>query len=459
MPQRIERLSVRSMRAALAISTLSLSAHAQAATLTVNTTADASPPAGTCSLRNAIDNANANSTVHAECQPDGAYGADTIVFEPAVFPPETLTTSTVSGQLLLTDSSTTTINGGNAVTLDGGGAKRIFFVSGSAYFEALTIGNGYSTYGGAGIFNSGTTTIDSCVVVGNVAKNGRGGGVYNAGELTVSKSTLIGNTASYGGAIYTAGSFNEGVTVSGSTLAANSAEQSGGAICATVGALTVRDSLISGNTAPYGGGIAFSVTAHYDLVLSGNAVVGNNASQAGGGVFIYGVSYNYPPAVAPTLTNDTFYQNSAGNGGAIYSARYSKPTITSSTFSLNNATAGSVIFSRDFSTTFVNSIVASSTGGSSCSGVVADGGSNIDDATSCGFTSAVGSLAGTNPQLVLPLANNGGPTLTVALGATSPALHFAATCPSTDQRGFSRPSSQCDAGAFEETVYQDSFDN
>jgi hypothetical protein len=56
-----------------------------------------------------------------------------------------------------------------------------------------------------------------------------------------------------------------------------------------------------------------------------------------------------------------------------------------------------------------------------------------------------------NP-LLAPLAANGGPTLTHAIGATSPARDAAdlATCLATDQRNVVRPQgSGCDIGAFE----------
>ncbi|MCB0133230.1 MAG: hypothetical protein KDD78_20345, partial [Caldilineaceae bacterium] len=50
------------------------------------------------------------------------------------------------------------------------------------------------------------------------------------------------------------------------------------------------------------------------------------------------------------------------------------------------------------------------------------------------------------------LADNGGPTMTHALTADSPALDAARAdaCPATDQRGVARPQgAACDAGAFE----------
>lgn len=448
------------------LGTIGMAAHGHAATLTVNTTADASPPAGACSLRMAIDNANNNATTHPECQPVGAFGADTILFDPAAFPPNTLTASTVSGQLILTDTSTTTISGGGVVALDGGGKKRIFFVRGAAYLESLTIRNAYTTYGGAGIYvKGGTVTVDHCSLSGNISQNSAGGAIDNAGQLTVTNSTLSGNlapnTSTVGGAIVNFGT----LTILNSSLTGNSAGRAGGGIYtfSSVGGTTITNSLISGNTAHDGGGIFYQdlgSASSSGLVISASTLIDNHASEYGGGILIVGGTYNNPPGVTPTLTNDTFYGNTAGtSGGAIYSNGYSTPAITNTTFFGNSAATGSVIVSSKFATTFLNSIVANSTGGLSCSGIFADGGSNIDDGASCGFTTAAGSLSNTNPQL-LPLANNAGPTPTMALAGTSPALHAVGTgvvCPSVDQRGLSRPSSRCDIGAYEETIFYNGF--
>ncbi|MCX6023153.1 MAG: hypothetical protein NTZ05_15775, partial [Chloroflexi bacterium] len=74
------------------------------------------------------------------------------------------------------------------------------------------------------------------------------------------------------------------------------------------------------------------------------------------------------------------------------------------------------------------------------------------DLTCTGLTNGVNSdIININP-LLSPLANNGGPTLTMLPAANSPAVNAGgATCGvSTDQRGVARPQgSQCDIGAVE----------
>jgi hypothetical protein len=77
----------------------------------------------------------------------------------------------------------------------------------------------------------------------------------------------------------------------------------------------------------------------------------------------------------------------------------------------------------------------------------------ISSDNSCGFTQP-SSRNNTDPRLG-PLADNGGPTLTVSLLDGSPATDTAnpVACPPTDQRGFPRPYGiGCDIGAFETTL-------
>src|SRR5205807_9689796 len=102
---------------------------------------------------------------------------------------------------------------------------------------------------------------------------------------------------------------------------------------------------------------------------------------------------------------------------------------------------------------------------------VTDQGNNLESGTDCGLnTLLAGDLQNSNPGFDGQLADHGGPTQTLALcGTTCPAVSPAVNhinvlsgqCPSTDQRGGTRPDTEvnvlgikiaelfCDIGAFE----------
>jgi hypothetical protein len=99
-----------------------------------------------------------------------------------------------------------------------------------------------------------------------------------------------------------------------------------------------------------------------------------------------------------------------------------------------------------------SSIVANSASGGNCSGFILSQGDNISSDATCVSTNAIlNDRNNLNPLLAAAgLQNNGGPTRTIALQPTSPALNAVKkACPATDQRGLGRPATQCDIGAFE----------
>ena len=165
------------------------------------------------------------------------------------------------------------------------------------------------------------------------------------------------------------------------------------------------------------------------------------------------------------ITNSTISGNSAdtsdyGGGGAIFVG--STVTLTNSTLSGNSANDGGEIYMADNAVTLISSIVANSPSGGNCNGPYAtDGGNNLDSDGSCGLNGPTDKNK-VDPQLG-PLQANGGPTQTMALASTSPAINAippgtngCGTTITTDQRGVPRPEGfGCDMGAYEyeELVY------
>lgn len=95
-------------------------------------------------------------------------------------------------------------------------------------------------------------------------------------------------------------------------------------------------------------------------------------------------------------------------------------------------------------------ILANSLSGANAVGAVTDKGYNLCSDASCLWTTST-SLSNTDPKLG-PLADNGGPTPTLALLPGSPAIDAGnpPEAPAADQRGVPRPVGKaCDIGAFE----------
>jgi CSLREA domain-containing protein len=254
------------------------------------------------------------------------------------------------------------------------------------------------------------------------------------------------------------------VRISGLTIR-NGYDDAGGGIINFGGNLTLSDVTISGNTAAnvaggrQGGGIYNSRGGlPPDDIFGGTltlvgVTISGNAAATGGGVYNTG---------AATITNSTITGDSAVVSGGIDNT--GSLTLVNSTVSGNIAT----VFAGGFGggggiggqgqTTLFNTIVANNPRGGNCAGpVTTDGGYNIDDRTTCGFTAAT-SHANMDPQLdPAGLVPNGGPTSTIALLSGSPAIDIippgtnaCGTGITTDQRGVTRPfGAGCDVGAYE----------
>ena len=359
----------------------------------------------------------------------------------------------------------TRINGGNLITLDGKSKTSVIGVNSGATLALanMTIANGHSASpeDGGAIYNAGTLTVTQSAFFDNSADSGHGGAIWNADTLTVTNSTFSGNSALYGAGIYN--DFGT-LTVINSTFSGNNAYYEGGAISRSHGALTVINSTFSGNSAGNLGGAIETVGSVGTVAVTNSTFSGNQAGDGG--------AIDSESADTLTVTNSTFSGNSVsrGTGGAIRSYRAAL-TVTASTFSGNSATPGpggaidvppvcGPFGLAPCPATLTNTIVANSTESGDCVGTITDGGHNLDDDGSCGFSAANGSFSNTNPMLApAGLADNGGPTPTIALQVGSPAINAgdqaicaAAPLNNLDQRGYVRPgtgATNCSIGAYE----------
>src|SRR5262249_30323006 len=124
-----------------------------------------------------------------------------------------------------------------------------------------------------------------------------------------------------------------------------------------------------------------------------------------------------------TVSNSTVSGNTASFGGGIYNT--GTMTVSYSTVSGNTAATGARGISTILASTPMTlrgTIVANNTSGGDCSlpTPFSDGGYNLDSDGSCNLTQPT-DISHTNP-LLGPLANNGGPTQTIAIQPGSPAI-------------------------------------
>lgn len=334
-----------------------------------------------------------------------------ISFDPSV----TLITLT-SGELVIDKSVTITGvgMGGIEITRVGPTNFRIFHIINNAtvIMTGLTISNGNIISGsGSGILieTNVNLALDHCVVSGNVSNNGQGGGIMLSpgSSLTVSYCLITSNIAQNGGGLYSNSPFP----------------------------FTIRNSLISNNSAfNIGGGGIFVNSAGYiyNSTFTGNAATGSGTGSGFGGALF--IRSNL------TMINITISNNySGGIAGGIY--RNSGTCSVGNTIVANNT--GSPIYYDVFG--IFNSLGYNLIGNS-------DGSSRFG---------APGDLLDIDPMLGT-LGFYGGPTQTIPLLAESPALGAGnySLLPiednQWDQRGspfYRRSNDQIDIGAFQDQSF------
>lgn len=242
---------------------------AQAAGITVNSSADSNPSGPACTLREAILAANTDSAV-AGC-PAGS-GADTIYFAFT----GTIVLSDTLGALTITDTLTISGTGTSLLTISGNNATRVISVTSGITVNIfnLTIANGCCVPDGGGINNSGTLNIANSKFSGNVA--GTGGAIQNNGTLSIMNSSFFTNSAgTFGGAINNIGLVN----LTNSTVATNTTI-SGGAGIANGGTLIISNTTFYANTAQVSGGGIYDV-GFLDIT---NGTLSSNSAASGGGI-------------------------------------------------------------------------------------------------------------------------------------------------------------------------------
>jgi predicted outer membrane repeat protein len=464
----------------------------------VNSTADNITADNVLTLREAIAFVDGTLgralTASEQAQITGTMSQPTIQFS---LPSGAQTITLTGGALNITQPVSIAGPGATLLTVTGNNADRVFVV-GYDYSQnlalkvaisGLTVTGGSAVvsnknYGG-GLLNFGTLTLSNVTFSANAAGSSGGGAIYNDGAVTVTGATFSNNTVingGPGGAIQNTSSAT--LTVNACSFTGNTATGgASGAAIASSGTLTVTASTFTGNTADSNGGGIYN-SAEGTLTVTTTTFASNTAGSDGGGVdndgsatitastFSANTASSEGGGLASkgplALTNCTFYGNTAtSDGGGVQSA--GAATLTNCTITANRVTHGtSGVFGGGLYTTgttrVFNTIIAGNFQGAAPSSTANDIAGTLDASSAFnligtggagGLTNGVNNnLVGvTNPGLA-PLANNGGPTQTVALLAGSSALDHGSnayvTAGETDQRGLSRiANGTVDIGAFE----------
>ena len=321
------------------------------ATLTVNDLVDRNTADMVLSLREAVllvdngGNASAalgrNLSSGEQSQIVGVFGTgDTIRFTSSASP---RTITLTGGELLLSRGTTIIGPGPSLLTVSGNHASRVFEIAAgsSAKLDGLTIANGNSDLGnGGGVLNSGTLSVNNCVLTGNSALEG--GGIYSISVLNMSGCTLTANAVVFeGGGILCSGIAN----LFNSTLDGNSADighhggvGEGGGIM-NFGKLTVSTCTLTNNSASSdGGGI---VNWQASLTVIDSSLENNSATRLGGGIYSLGVSVTLS-GIGADVSGSTLRHNTAFAGGGIYNTDGTL-NLTDSTLNDNTASIGGAI--------------------------------------------------------------------------------------------------------------------
>lgn len=350
---------------------------------------------GTCALRTAVQEANAN------------LGLDTIVL-----PAGTITLATAGanenaaliGDLDITDSLVIQGAGASVTLVDGNGE-----VTGDRVFHVLQAGGGYIT----------VDFVDLSVRGGNLA-SGTGGGIAAGcrADVVVRRSGVFENFGSQGG----------GLSVSGS-----------GCIAGTPPRMVVYDSAVyrnSANSNLAGAGIDQFGGGTLSIVNSTVALNVNNspATSAAGGVSVSSSAINFATIRSSTVVDNSAPNATASEGVGLRLGVASTSTLVDNLVGFNTFNGGTATANCGGS-----SATISTAGGNVYSVGTVTCPVNADDSTGNG-SSLAGFLA----------LNAPGQTPTAAVFSASAARSFGRSCIlPADQRGVQRPLRACTSGAYQ----------
>lgn len=276
----------------------------------VGDSVDASPgdgfcrdAAGKCTLRAAIDEANA------------AVGRDAIVFDVPVPAVVNLTL----GELRTTNPVSILGRGARNLTVQRSFAPntsnfRIFHLAAQTYLRGLTIKNGKTTSAGGGILVAENSSLVELTVTANVANAGGGIGLQGESEhnATIERCLINSNTGlANGGGLYVGPGM--GIRLKSSTLTENSAPSAGGLFHNGSYSVLTFNTIVRNSSSQGASGI---YNLSNGIVEINNTIIGPDSGTAasvieGNGFLFWGVNLITQPAGG----SDPMLGPLANNGG------------------------------------------------------------------------------------------------------------------------------------------------
>ena len=327
--------------------------------------------------------------------------------------------------------------GGRGGTAGFGGVTALGLPVGDVAGGGGTGGTGGSAHGGGFRVAGGTVVLLGDTLNGNSAKGGAGGtgGLGGSGPIALVFGgtgivTGTGGGGGGGGGTTSLGFGGSGINSAGPGGAGgNGANGYGGGFYVSGGALTLANATVADNTADAGSSGSGGKGGHAGTgnLTGGPGIPGSPGSSFGGGAYVGGGTVN--------LFNSTIalnIQNGTGSGGGVVQAA-------------GTVTAVSTLFGGNGAVDYSGNITATD-----C----------LFQTAPTGTVTGSGNIDGKDPLLATAgLQSNGGPTQTIALQATSPAIDKGANPQGllTDQRGFSprTGSGGTDIGAYQHDAASD----
>ena len=412
---------------------------AQAADYTVTNLSDS----GSGSLRAAIDDTNTNA------------GDDRILFQSGLSG-----TIAVAGDLpALTGPVEIVGPGKDQMKVDGDQTHALLVSESNLKVSGLTLANGRYDAGGGNISVSlADLTVDDSRIEGGFSQDHGGGGIsLVGGALTISNSEISGNVTQSSGGGGVNGYYTTKVAISNSTFSGNAGAIGGGARLTLGSDTTIKDSVFENNQGATGAGL---YATNGSIAVDSTLFSGNTATTSVGGALVGSLTFAAGGfAQGPySVTNSTFTGNKADRGGAFMTVGGAK--VQSSTITGNQSTGsdgssflrGAGMIAAFGQVTLDNSIVSGNTPKDitttepATNPVPVPGGSVLGSFNLVGnifntnITESVpgSNISSTDPGLG-PLADNGGPTMTMMPADSSPVVNKGSSPLAVDQRGLTRP--------------------